>query len=273
MKAGDLMAEALSRGQVRRHDLSLILAEILGCRPLEIPLLKEKELSDPEVGLFWQYYNRLENDEPPQYILGKSWFYGLEMTITPDVLIPRPETEGLVEIALRHAKPGMKILEIGTGSGCIAVALKKNLPDARITATDIAPQALAVAEQNAARHSCEIDFRLCDLFPARNALFELIISNPPYIAPREYAQLEPRVRDYEPRQALYAGENGLEIFRRILQRAPQHLAGQGLTLLEHGAFQRKTVTGIAEECGFFGVFSGNDLAGRERYLLLGRSSH
>ncbi|MGC9362232.1 MAG: hypothetical protein ACP5F3_04810, partial [Candidatus Syntrophosphaera sp.] len=78
MKAGELMAEALSRGKVRRHDLSLILAEILGCRPLEIPLLKEKELSDPEVGLFWQYYNRLENDEPPQYILGKSWFYGLE---------------------------------------------------------------------------------------------------------------------------------------------------------------------------------------------------
>lgn len=272
MKAGDLMAEALSRGKVRRQDLALILAEILDCKPLEIPLLKEREISGGEIGLFWQYYKRLENDEPPQFILGKSWFYGLEITITPDVLIPRPETEGLVEIALRHAKPGMKILEIGTGSGCIAVALKKNLPDAQITATDIVPQALAVAEHNAARHSCEIDFRLCDLYPEGNAHFDLIISNPPYIAPREYAQLELRVRDYEPRQALYAGENGLEYYRRILQKAPRHLADDALILFEHGAFQQKGILDIAGETGFHAIFAGKDLAGRDRYLLFKRTS-
>jgi release factor glutamine methyltransferase len=272
MKAGDLMAEALSAGKVERQDLSFILAEIIHCRPLEIPLLRGKELSEDEVGLFWRYYKRLADYEPLQYILGKCWFFGLEIKVTPDVLIPRPETEGLVEIALQHSKRGMRILEIGTGSGAIAVALKKNLPGVQVTATEIDPKALKVARKNAARHSCEVDFRMCDLYPQDSVRYDLIISNPPYIAPQEYAQLDQRVRDHEPRKALFAEENGFAYYRRILRKAPPNLADAGVLLFEHGAMQREAIIDIARPLGFSSLYAGVDLAGRDRYLLLGRPS-
>ncbi len=270
MKAGDLMAEALSPCGARRQELHSILAEIIHCNKLEIPLLRDKELSGDQVEKFRRFSRLLLEGVPLQHVLGKAWFYGLEFTITPDVLIPRPETEGLVELALMRAKAGMNILEIGAGSGCVSVALKKNLPGLRVTATESSPQAFEIAKRNAARHSCEVDLRLCDLFPDGDEVFNLIVSNPPYIAGDEYAGLELRVREHEPREALLAREGGLEYYRRILRDARPRLAGEGLILFEHGAGQRQAVEDIAASSGFSTVYAGADLAGRDRYLVFGK---
>jgi len=268
MKAGLLLAEALSASGADPRDVSLLLAELLDCQPLELPLLRDRELDAGVVQKFWEYHARLLRNEPPQYILGKSWFFGLELEVGPAVLIPRPETEGLVELALKHVQPGSRVLEIGTGSGAIAIVLKKHWPAFVISATDSSLEALAVAKRNAARHGCAIDFQLGDLFPTGEGRFDLIISNPPYVSASEYADVEPRVRDFEPSGALLAAEEGLQYYRRILEGAASRLAEQGLVFFEHGAFQRGGITALAEGLGFAVIQAGQDLSGRDRYLVL-----
>ena len=251
-----------------RHDLDFLLSDILHCPVLELPLRRDSVLSQEQSALWQEYVDRLKCQEPPQYILGKAWFYGLELEVNPAVLIPRPETEGLVERALGLLQPGSKVLEIGTGSGAIAIALKQSMPSAEITATDSSEAALSVAKRNAARHNCAIDFIQADLFPPQQDSFGLIVSNPPYISPAEYNALEARVRAWEPSQALLAAEDGLCFYRRILERAAACLIPQGLVCFEHGATQRQGILAIAEAHGFACVEAGTDLAGRERYLTL-----
>ena len=251
MKAELLLAEALAATpQPDASSVRLLLAELLDCSPVEIPLKGQVELSAESITRFWDWHARLQQAEPPQYILQKAWFYGLELTVNPSVLIPRPETEGLVELALGLLKPDAGILEIGTGSG----------------ATDSSPAALELARRNALAHGCHIDFHLCDLFPDTRDSFDLIISNPPYISEEEFASLEPRVRDYEPRQALLAKQDGLEFYHRILRGAKERLAPGGRVLFEHGATQRAAVRHLAQTLGYSCFLAQNDLAGRERYL-------
>lgn len=268
MTVGQLLAQTANRNAAAYDpcDLRLLLAELLGCRPLELSLYKDKELSPELTDRFWAYHARLMNCEPPQYILGKASFYGLELEVSPAVLIPRPETEGLVELALTWLKPEQQVLEIGTGSGAIAVALKHEQPGLRVTAMDTCPEALEVARRNARRHSCQIDFVQADLFPADTTLFDLIISNPPYVSPAEYRQLPNRIRDYEPRLALLAEEDGLLFYRRILEQAGQYLAPGGLLLIEHGCDQRQSIISLAEHHRLHCVLAKADLAGRDRYL-------
>lgn len=180
MKAELLLAEALAATpQPDASSVRLLLAELLDCSPVEIPLKGQVELSAESITRFWDWHARLQQAEPPQYILQKAWFYGLELTVNPSVLIPRPETEGLVELALGLLKPDAGILEIGTGSGAIAIALATHLPQAALLATDSSPAALELARRNALAHGCHIDFHLCDLFPDTRDSFDLIISNPP----------------------------------------------------------------------------------------------
>lgn len=271
MNAGALIAEALATAGVSQTDLNYLLADLMDCSPAELALLKDKDLTEGEVQRFWEYHERLQNNEPPQYILGKSWFYGLELEVGPSVLIPRPETEGLVELALSYLKPGMAVLEIGTGSGAISIALQLNCPESRITATEISPEALVIARKNAARHGLRIAFREADLFPEGNQRYDLIVSNPPYVSAREYQDLEDHIREYEPRVALLAEEEGLIFYRRILAQAPARLEDRGLILLEHGFWQRERILALAKDAGFSCVLAKQDLAGRDRYLLLQRT--
>ncbi len=256
----------LQREETGSADFAWLLAGLLDCPVPRIPLLRELEL-DPELqASLDRSLARLRAGEPPQYILGKAWFWGLELKVDPRVLIPRPETEGLVEIALELIKPGARILEIGTGSGAIAIALKTQRPDLVITAVDISPAALEIARENAARHTCDIDLMEADLFPPDENRYDLIISNPPYISETEYRDLEPGVRDFEPRQALLADEEGLEFFRKVFSRAGNYLADNGMILFEHGASQKDGIIdlGRAEKMPCF--LAKQDLAGRDRYL-------
>lgn len=267
MKAELLLAEALAATpRLDASSVRLLLAELLDCSPVEIPLKGQVELSAESITRFWDWHARLQQAEPPQYILQKAWFYGLELKVNPSVLIPRPETEGLVELALRLIRPDAGILEIGTGSGAIAIALATHLPQAAILATDSSPAALELARRNAPAHGCHIDFHLCDLFPDTRDSFDLIISNPPYISEDEFASLEPRVRDYEPRQALLAKQDGLEFYHRILRGAKERLAPGGRVLFEHGATQKAAIRHLAQTLGYSCFLAQNDLAGRERYL-------
>lgn len=215
--------------------------------------------------------HRCQRGEPVAYLTGYKEFYGLEFKVTPATLIPRPDTETLVQWAIdtvdakKHQT--VNILDLGTGSGCIAISLKNALPTSQVWATDISPQALEVAKVNAAAHTVadapNIHFRLGSWFealePGENQLkFDLIVSNPPYIA--EY---DPHLAalQYEPYSALVGGASGLSAYTQILRSAPKHLHPEGWILFEHGYNQGEEIRRLFEEFGFESIQSRNDLAG------------
>ncbi len=265
MTLASLLAE-LAPSLAPSADLAWLLSGFLGCSVPELTLHLNKELNPAEASLIRAGIPRLTAGEPPQYILGTAWFWGLELRVDPHVLIPRPETEGLVEIALSLLKPSARVLEIGTGSGAIAIALAKTRPDLTLTATDISADALDLARDNAARHGCAVAFVQADLFPGVDTCYDLVISNPPYVSAAEYGELDPQVRDFEPPLALLAGEDGLAIFRRVFARLRNYLSDQGLALFEHGALQRESVIALGASAGFTCFLAKDDLAGRNRYL-------
>ncbi|MCB5245765.1 MAG: peptide chain release factor N(5)-glutamine methyltransferase [Candidatus Cloacimonetes bacterium] len=248
------------------HDISLLLSELLHCPFLTLSLRKKEELSHSLLQNFYQGYTRLKNNEPIQYIIGKAWFYGLEFIVSPEVLIPRPETEGLIEVALPFIPLSAQVLDIGTGNGALAITLKTLRPDLKITATDISSQALNIAQQNADFHHCTISFHNTDLYPKTEDCFDFIISNPPYISPSEYVKLDTRIKDFEPKLALLAEENGLIFYRRILNGAITKLKPKGTIFFEHGDEQRQDIIQLAETSGFETILIKDDLAGHPRYL-------
>ncbi len=249
--------------------LRLLLSGILQCSPPELITCFGHEVSSEHFALWQQALPRLLDHEPVQYILGKAWFYGMELDVNPSVLIPRPETEGLVELVLPMLATGARVLDIGTGSGAIAITIKKLFPTAEVHATDIDTGALETANANAQCLGCDICFHICDLMPDSEELWDIIISNPPYITVEEFATLDAEVRLWEPSQALLAGCDGLDVYRRLIPLAFAHLKPGGLLALEHGYSQREAITRIARDCGYKVVFAGEDLAGRHRYLILG----
>jgi len=260
------LLESLRPGLLPSSGLNFLLAGLLDCSVPALKLQHNRKLAPPQQVSIRDALLRLEKGEPPQYILGKTWFYCLELKVDPRVLIPRPETEGLVKLALERLKPEARVLEIGTGSGAIAIALKQTGPNLSVMATDISSAALELARDNASRHICAIDFVEADLFPPGDFRFDLVVSNPPYISEKEYSELEPMVRDYEPRQALLAAEEGLEFYRHLFSGLPNHLNDGGLALFEHGALQRQNIIALGAEAGFECCLAKDDLAGRNRYL-------
>lgn len=213
--------------------------------------------------------------EPLAYILGEREFYGLGFRVTPAVLIPRPETEHLVEVVTGPLAPDNggihAVLDIGTGSGCIAITLAKLLPDAEVWATDISEAALEIARENAARHGVHVEFYLGDLLaplpPEQH--FDVIVSNPPYIAPSEAPTLEPEVRDFEPHTALFdpaLGGEGLSFYRRLASEAPARLLPGGLLAVEVGQGQDKAVARLWRDAGLVDVAITLDLAGIGRVV-------
>jgi release factor glutamine methyltransferase len=209
--------------------------------------------------------------EPVQYILGETEFYGLTLRVTPDVLIPRPETEHLVEATLArvaHDRP-VRICDVGTGSGAIAVALAHALPLAQVTAVDISAAALAIARENAERHGVSGRVRLVEsdlLSAVRGEKFEVVVSNPPYVAEGEV--LEAQVGEYEPREALFAGATGLEIYRRLVPEAGAALAPGGWLLMEIGHGQRAALAELLKD--WDGVEFVADLQGIPRVAIAQR---
>jgi release factor glutamine methyltransferase len=236
-----------------RLDAEILLAEALGMDRVGLYTHYDQPLLADELARFKQLVLRRLRREPVAYILGRREFWSLPLRITPDVLIPRPETETLVAEALRVLSPAdqaeLLLLEIGTGSGAISIALAKELPEAKITATDLSPKALSVAEENAAKNKVrdQIRFLQGDLFHPvpKGAAFDLVVSNPPYITRRQLSSLMPEIRDYEPRIALDGGKDGLDFFRRALPAVGEYLRPGGWFLAEMGAGQDRQVLEIA----------------------------
>jgi release factor glutamine methyltransferase len=218
--------------------------------------------------------------EPIQYITGEAEFYGLPFRVTRDVLIPRPETEHLVEKALEIASafsgtgaPGLaetwegNILDVGTGSGAIAVTLAHHLPHAHLTAIDVSPQALAIAEENAKRNRAAIRFLRGDLLqPVADERFDIVVSNPPYVSTADRDSLAVEVRDYEPARALFAGDDGLDVYRRLIPAAFAVLVPGGFLALEIGSGQAPAVQALLAAAGFQQIETTPDLQGIPRVL-------
>ncbi len=233
-----------------RLEAELLLCKILGCRRIDLYLRPSpiERLSAEDNTRFEAWLFRRAAREPLQYITGEVEFCGILLHVSRGVFIPRPETEWLVEAAKQIAPAPRRILDLCTGSGALAIALARQFPEAEVYASDLSPMALAVARENAKRHPCAISFREGDLFaPFERALFGLIVCNPPYIAEAERPHLQPEVRDYEPAEALYAGEGGIAFYRRLLLEAPAYLTSGGSLILEMGDRQaewlRKQVGG------------------------------
>ena len=238
---------------------------------------EDEPLAADAAGPFCDLIERRLAGEPIQYITGEAEFYGLPFHVNRDVLIPRPETEHLVEKAMALAAEFVrpKIVDVGTGSGAIAVALAHALPFAEITATDISADALAVAKANAARNGVadRVRFFKGDLLEAvAGEHFDIVISNPPYVPESDRTTLDVEVRDYEPAQALFAGEDGLQIYRRLIPAAFDALVPGGYLALEIGYGQRAGIEALLVREGFAGIEFIPDLQGIARVAVARRSS-
>jgi release factor glutamine methyltransferase len=213
---------------------------------------------------------RRASREPVAYIVGRKEFFSLDFAVTPAVLIPRPETETLVEAALKFlaTRQHPRILDIGTGSGAIAIAIAANAPGAKIIATDISKEALEVARRNAILNRCadRVDLVAVDLFPHHNFHFDLIVSNPPYVAEADLATLAPEIRLHEPGVALVFGQDGLDMYRRIAAESRSHLVSDGVAMVEIGAGQAFAVEALFRRAGFSNIDAVRDLAGIERVV-------
>lgn len=218
------------------------------------------------VSRFKALIERRASGVPVAYILGEREFYGRPFRVTPATLIPRPETEHLIEAALDRlaGRSALRVLDIGTGSGCIAITLKLERPDWTLTAVDLSPAALAVARENGVALSAEVTWLESDLFAALGGQrFDLIVSNPPYIAAADRHLAQGDLR-FEPRTALASGDDGLEALRRIVELAPTHLETDGRLIVEHGWDQGEAVAGRLAVAGFSEPFLCRDLAGLAR---------
>jgi release factor glutamine methyltransferase len=238
---------------------------------------EDEPLAADAAGPFCDLIERRLAGEPIQYITGEAEFYGLPFHVNRDVLIPRPETEHLVEKAMALAAEFVrpKIVDVGTGSGAIAVALAHALPFAEITATDISADAQAVAKANVARNGVadRVRFFKGDLLEAvAGEHFDIVISNPPYVPESDRTTLDVEVRDYEPAQALFAGEDGLQIYRRLIPAAFDALVPGGYLALEIGYGQRAGIEALLVREGFAGIEFIPDLQGIARVAVARRSS-
>jgi release factor glutamine methyltransferase len=250
--------------------LKLLLSYTTGLSVPELILHPKRPVSLME-GIFWHdSIVRLIQNEPLQYILEQTEFYGLNLEVDENVLIPRPETEGLVEWIAKEERGNKSVLDIGTGSGAIALALKHLHPSYQVTATDISKAALQVAKSNAFNLKLDVRFVQADLFPSTRQQYDVIVSNPPYVSVREYEQLPAEVRFYEPRLALQAAQDGLEFYQRILRRAQRYLQPRGKIYFEIGETQAAAISKTAIRYGFKIAGLRQDLAGRDRYLCLSR---
>ncbi|MEQ8330561.1 MAG: peptide chain release factor N(5)-glutamine methyltransferase [Longimicrobiales bacterium] len=258
-----------------RLDAELLLAHALDVERLQLYLQFDRPLQSAELDRFRPLLKRRAGREPLQYIVGRAGFRELHLRVDPRVLIPRPETEGLVEEVLAWAaatgRTGLSALDLGTGTGAIALSLALEGPFARVVGTDVSEGALAVARENAADVTTDgqVEFRQGSLYAplGPHERFDVVVSNPPYIAEAEASSLQPEVGEWEPPEALYGGPDGLAIVRGIVAGAGGRLAPGGLLALEIGAGQAGPVVAEVEQTGEYEeVRVRRDLSGRERIV-------
>lgn len=269
-----LQRDALKLGEVLSLDaaeskleIRVLLGHALGVNRAWLIAHELDELPEAAVAAYDSLLARRLAGEPVAYILGEKEFFGRSFHVTPDVLVPRPETELLVELALEKLPPSARALDLGTGSGCIAITLALERPDCGILAVEQSAEALSVAKQNAVHLGAKLGFYLgnwCQALPAETERFDLIVSNPPYVAENDphLAALA-----HEPGQALTSGVDGLDDIRRIVQDAPAWLKRGGWLMFEHGWDQGAACREILQAAGFAGVETRADLAGIGRVTL------
>jgi len=236
----------------------MLLAHVLGCKRLALYMDAQRPASELERAAYRELIERAVNHEPVDYLVGQAPFFSLMFEVNPSVLVPRPSTETLVEHVIQHAKrtPGFgspTVIDLGAGSGCIAVCVAKHLPGARVFATDISAEALAVARRNAERHGVadRIEFRQGALLePLADVRAHYLLSNPPYIPDDEWAQVGPNVKDHEPAQALRGGPDGLDVIRPLIAGAADCLQSPGQLVIEIAAAHKQEAIALAEEAGF-----------------------
>jgi release factor glutamine methyltransferase len=256
-----------------RLEAEILLAHARQCRRIQLYTQYDEVLTDAVRGHMRDLVQRRAKREPVAYLVGYREFFSLEFKVTPDVLIPRPDTETLVMEAIAVAKPMATptILDLCTGSGCIAVALAKQLPKARLTAVDLSPSALTIAQENAVKHAVadRLECLTGDLFATLPAgkTFDVIATNPPYVTTLELKTLDEDVRKYEPRLALDGGPDGLDIIRKIVATAPDYLAHPGWLFIELAPEQAIPVQQLAESTGHYEAVSViKDLSGTPRVV-------
>ncbi|WP_305075643.1 peptide chain release factor N(5)-glutamine methyltransferase [Propionivibrio sp.] len=259
----------LASRRIDRLDARLLLEHVCGCRHADLIAHPERPLSAAQAAEFEALVARRAGGEPLAYLVGSVWFGDLAFRVTPAVLIPRPDTEVLVELAVERAQAfaSPRIVDLGTGSGIVAISLARRCPDAQVTATDVSAAALDVARANAIRHGAAVRFVEGDWFvPLGDERFDLVVSNPPYVVEGD-PHLQLNGLPFEPRGALtdgIAGGDGLACIRRIVASAPAHLRAGGWLLMEHGYDQAVEVRGLLVAAGFLAVDSWRDNAGIER---------
>jgi release factor glutamine methyltransferase len=267
---GDALAAALNLpANDARREVRLLLAFALDCDVARLLAHPELAADAQSNARYRACYDRRRRGEPVAYITGRREFYGLEFEVTPAVLIPRPETETVVDLALNHLPEGgaSTILDLGTGSGCLAVTLARLRPGARVFAVDLSKEALEVAVRNVSRHGVT-NVRLLSgswYEPVQHRRFDLIVSNPPYVAEGDSHLSDGDVR-FEPRTALVGGHDGLEAIRTIIGGAAAHMNPGGWLILEHGYDQQRNLERLALDAGFGSLHTHVDLAGKPRVL-------
>ncbi len=252
--------EAIAASKIDPREARLLLAEVCGFSQASLAASPEQDIPFEVENAFFELTKKRLNGEPVAYILGRKEFYGIELSVNPSVLIPRSETELLVDLALEKGPKSM--LDLGTGSGAIGIAVKFNRPETRVVAVDSDLSALLIAKRNAAKLNLEIDFRHGRWFePVAGERFELIVSNPPYVAAGD-----PHLADlrYEPQGALVSGPEGLDAIREIVTQVGVFLRPGGWLLLEHGIGQDQAVRELLAAADLESVASWPDLAGIAR---------
>lgn len=261
---GSTLAALLKSAPLPALEARILISHALQLTRVQLITRSEHAFSADEAARLSALFERRLQGEPIAYITGQREFYGLEFFVTPDVLIPRPETELLVELASEYLPQHGRMLDMGTGSGVIAVTVAHQCPDAAITALDASPAALALAQRNAHRHRAAVRFLHSDWYAALDKQqFDLIVSNPPYIR-KDDAHLAQGDLRFEPADALTDHGDGLSALRTIVGGAMEHLLPGGWLLLEHGYDQAEAVRGLLSGQGFDQVQSWQDLAGIER---------
>ncbi len=256
-----------------RINAEMLLAHILNCKRLDLYLSFDRPLTEEETAQYREFLKRRSENEPVQYIIGSVEFFGLPFEVNPSVLIPRQDTETLVEAIINNTKDKgeFSLLDIGTGSGNIAISLARNLPGIIITATDTSDKALKVAEHNAELNGVadRISFINNDILNSSSIdgiPFDLIVSNPPYIALNEYQTLEPELRMHEPKTALTDNGDGLLFYRKILERSDSLLKKGGLLFFEIGQGQHVQVSSLFKKSNFININIQKDYTDIERVI-------
>ena len=276
MKIEDLLRIGLEElKNIDEADLKLkmILSNLLEEDKSYLVIHKDREISGNIEAEFLNCVERLKQGEPVQYIIGKTEFYGLEFFVNSDVLIPQPDTEILVEEVIdiynksfSNYNENVTILDLCTGSGAIAVSLKKNLENTEVFASDISIKALEIAKKNADKNNTEITFIESNLFENINTKFDIIVSNPPYIERVVLKTLSEEVK-HEPVLALDGGEDGLDFYRKIAEEAKNYLKENGILAIEIGFDQKDSVTKLLEQEGYKDIYSKKDYSGNDRIVV------